>query len=139
MHAEFELRLPLTVSGSVLAERAGHRPPAGTIRWQVCDDAVCDIPVSESFELEVPLTRSPPVALRGEGADNAVAHFQRMTERRKPKAVASRAQPARRESGARAPARAALLRPVPGLGHQVLATEVRADPLCHGGERAGVW
>lgn len=87
-HGQFELRLPLTVNGSVLAGDVPDRVHlTGTIRWQVCDDAVCDIPVSETFELEVPLTRSPPVALRGEGADkepNAVAHFQRMTERRNP-------------------------------------------------------
>ena len=87
-HGEFEVRLPLTVNGGVLDE-GSHASLTlnGTIRWQACDNEVCDIPVSRSFELTVPVTKSPPVALRGEAGQalepNARAHFQRMMDRRK--------------------------------------------------------
>ena len=77
--------MPLTV----------NRPPrggatditfSGEVRWQSCDDEVCDIPASQRFELTLPVAESPVVALRGEqGAalePNARAHFQRMSERR---------------------------------------------------------
>ena len=86
-HGAFELRLPLTVNGRVQGDDAGASLTlSGTVRWQACDDEVCDIPVSRSFELTVPLTKAPPVALLGEEGmalePNARAHFQRMTERR---------------------------------------------------------
>ena len=85
-HGLFQLRLPLTVNGGlVAADGSSTLTIAGTVRWQVCDDEVCDIPISRNFELTVPITRSPPVALVGEGAElepNARAHFQKMTERR---------------------------------------------------------
>lgn len=89
-HDVFELRLPLTINGAV-AEDAAKGGPAeitvsGEVRFQCCDDKVCDIPASQRFELRLPVAESPPVALRGtKGAalePNAMAHFQRMSERR---------------------------------------------------------
>lgn len=87
-HGVFEVRLPLTVNGGVLDEGSGTSLTLnGTIRWQACDDEICDLPVSRSFELTVPVTKSPPVALWGDAGislePHARAHFQRMTERRK--------------------------------------------------------
>ncbi len=84
-HGEFELRLPLTVNS---ADRGGSNEVtiAGEVCWQSCDDEVCDIPQRQRFEITVPVTKSPAVALGSkEGAalePNAMAHFQRMTTRR---------------------------------------------------------
>jgi DsbC/DsbD-like thiol-disulfide interchange protein len=90
-HGEFEARLPLTVNGGILADDdSASLTISGTVRWQACDDEVCDIPVARSFELTVPVTKSPPVALWGDEGmalePNARAHFQRMTSRRESEA-----------------------------------------------------
>lgn len=81
----FELRLPLTVN-SALGSGPREVVVSGEVRWQSCDDKVCDIPTSQRFELKLPVADAPPVALRGgEGAalePNAMAHFQKMSERR---------------------------------------------------------
>ena len=45
-HTEFELRLPLTINNA----SAGETSLAGEIRWQSCDDEVCDIPGKQRFE-----------------------------------------------------------------------------------------
>ena len=62
-------------------------PISGEVRWQSCGDEVCDIPTSRRFELTLPVSQPPAVALGDpEGAalePNAVAHFLRMSERRK--------------------------------------------------------
>ena len=59
---------------------------SGEVRWQSCDDEVCDIPTRQRFELTLPVADSPAVALGSEqGAalePNAMAHFRRMSERR---------------------------------------------------------
>jgi hypothetical protein len=85
-HDLFELRLPLTVNnaaGGVAAEIT----VSGEVRWQSCDDEVCDIPTSKRFELTLPVAKSPAVALWGKRGTalepNAIAHFQRMSERRR--------------------------------------------------------
>ncbi len=87
-HGRFELRLPLTVNGGLLDGGDSSLTVSGTVRWQVCDDEVCDIPESQAFELSLPLTASPPIALFGDEGmalePNARAHFLRMTERRQP-------------------------------------------------------
>ena len=60
---------------------------SGEVRWQCCDDEVCDLPTSQRFELTLPVSEPPAVALRSSrGATvepNAMAHFQRMSERRR--------------------------------------------------------
>jgi hypothetical protein len=88
-HGDFELRLPLTVYRGGSAN-ATHISVSGEIRWQAFDDQMCDIPASQRFELKLPVTESPAVALgskRGAALEpNAMAHFQRMSERRKEKA-----------------------------------------------------
>lgn len=82
-HDLFELRLPLTVNSASEPEIT----ISGALVWQTCDDQVCDIPVRRRFELTVPVTSSPPVALgsrKGAALEpNALAHFARMSERRK--------------------------------------------------------
>ena len=82
-HDVFELRLPLTVNSAARVARGIS--VSGEIRWQSCDDEVCDIPASQRFELELPVAESPSVALLGKGVElepNARSHFQRMSERR---------------------------------------------------------
>ena len=85
-HGVFELRLPLTVNGAA-GGGAAEINVSGEVRWQSCDDEVCDIPASQRFELELPVAESPAVALRSKrGAalePNAMVHFQRMSERRR--------------------------------------------------------
>ena len=84
-HDLFELRLPLTVNRAAGGD-AAEITISGEVRWQSCDDEVCDIPTSQRFELTLPVSESPAVALRSKrGAalePNAMAHFQRMSERR---------------------------------------------------------
>ncbi len=84
-HDVFELRLPLTVFGAAGSD-AAEITISGEVRWQCCDDEVCDLPASQRFELTLPVSEPPTVALRSrKGAalePNAMAHFQRMSERR---------------------------------------------------------
>lgn len=79
----FELRLPLTVNNSSRRDIM----ISGEVRWQCCDDEVCDLPASRRFELTVPVSEPPAPALQTEeGAafePNAKAHFRRMSERRR--------------------------------------------------------
>lgn len=84
-HDEFELRLPLTVNNS-----GGRLGPeitiSGEVRWQSCDDEVCDIPTSQRFELTLAVAEPPPPIMGNEeGAalePNALAHFKKMSQRR---------------------------------------------------------
>ena len=84
-HDLFELRLPLTVNND-LGASSTEITVSGEVRWQCCDDEICDIPTSQRFELRLPVAEAPPVALWGKrGAalePNATAHFKRMSERR---------------------------------------------------------
>jgi len=84
-HDSFELRLPLTVN-SATAGDGTEITVSGEVRWQSCDDEVCDIPASQRFKLTLPMAESPAVALgskKGAALEpNAMAHFKRMSERR---------------------------------------------------------
>jgi hypothetical protein len=83
-HGVFELRIPLTLN-SLFSSDAGEITVSGEIRWQSCDDEVCDIPARQRFECRLPVSEAPPVALGGnrgsEIEPNAMAHFQKMTQR----------------------------------------------------------
>lgn len=89
-HDTVELRLPLTVNGAIAGVgakvEAGQIVVSGEVRWQSCDDMVCDIPSSQRFELELPVAESPPAALMSERGSalepNAMEHFRRMSKRR---------------------------------------------------------
>ena len=82
----FELRLPLTVNGASRRDGA-EIVIGGEVRWQCCDGEVCDLPTSQRFDLSLPVSEPPAVALaskRGAAIEpNAMAHFRRMSERRK--------------------------------------------------------
>jgi len=84
-HGVFELRLPLTVNGG-FGGGSTEISVSGEVRWQSCDNEVCDIPAGQRFELQLAVAESPAVALRSKrGAvlePNAMEHFQRMSERR---------------------------------------------------------
>lgn len=83
-HGAFELRLPLTINSAKRAD-ANAVTISGVVRWQSCDDEVCDIPTSKRFSFVVPVIANPPPALFGRGAKlepNAQAHFKRMNTRR---------------------------------------------------------
>ena len=85
-HGTFELRLPLTVNRGPGKDFSAV-VIRGEVHWQVCDDAVCDIPVSRRFELSVLLGNAPLRAIGDpEGMalePNAMTHFAQMTARRK--------------------------------------------------------
>jgi hypothetical protein len=85
-HDVFELRLPLTVNGGLGGDVA-EITISGEVRWQCCDDEVCDLPATQRFELTLPVSEPPVVALSSrKGATlepNARAHFQKMSERRR--------------------------------------------------------
>ncbi|MYE81124.1 MAG: redoxin domain-containing protein [Gammaproteobacteria bacterium] len=82
----FELRMPLAVN-SFSGSDAAEITISGEVRWQCCDDEVCDAPTSQRFELTVPVSEPPAPALQTErGAalePTARAHFRRMSERRR--------------------------------------------------------
>jgi hypothetical protein len=87
-HGTVELRLPITVNGTLTSESDSNSIAlSGTLRWQTCDDQVCDVPRTQRFELTVPV--AGPVlselmgtpGARGIRAMNGQAHFQRMRER----------------------------------------------------------
>ena len=84
-HGVFELRLPLAVN-SYSGSDAADITISGEVRWQCCDDEVCDLPASQRFELTVPVSAPGGHPLRDKRAataePNASAHFQRMSERR---------------------------------------------------------
>ncbi len=77
--------MPLTVNGA-RGSGAAEITFSGEVRWQSCDDEVCDIPTSQRFELTLPVAESPAVALGGKKGKalepNAMSHFQRMSKRR---------------------------------------------------------
>ena len=85
-HDVFELRLPLAVNSASPSD-AAEITISGEVRWQCCDDEVCDLPTAQRFELTLPVSEPPAVALRSRrgatGEPNAMAHFQRMSERRR--------------------------------------------------------
>ena len=84
-HGVFELRLPLAVN-SYSGSHAADITISGEVRWQCCDDEVCDLPTSQRFELTVPVSAPGGHPLRDKRAataePNAHAHFRRMSERR---------------------------------------------------------
>lgn len=90
-HGMVELRLPVTINGALKPEEAWREVTlTGTLRWQTCDDLVCDVPASRRFELTVPLVPPPALDIGAKpGIDvrepNATRHFQNMTARRSPK------------------------------------------------------
>ena len=83
-HDRFELRLPLTVNNST-GDVATEVTVSGEVRWQSCDDEVCDIPTSQRFEFTLPVAEPPAVLGSPKGVavePNSLAHFRKMAERR---------------------------------------------------------
>jgi len=88
-HDRVQLRLPITVNGSLLSRDTDLIVKlSGVLKWQTCDDEVCDIPSKKRFELSIPVEgpmmrpafgRSDPDSPE----PNAGQHFQHMMERHK--------------------------------------------------------
>jgi len=85
-----ELRLPVTVNGDLIAvtKEPGEITLSGELRWQTCDDQMCDLPRREKFGIAVAIAGSVPSELNA-SADgvvvrgmNAPEHFDRMARRR---------------------------------------------------------
>ena len=86
-HDRVQLRLPITVNGSAMTDDTNPTVKlSGVLKWQTCDDEVCDIPASERFELSIPVEGPMPSFVRRSDQDspepNAGQHFKRLMERR---------------------------------------------------------
>ncbi|MGK0257366.1 MAG: hypothetical protein ACI96M_000794 [Candidatus Azotimanducaceae bacterium] len=87
-HDLVELRLPITVNGALTFDSGVWEVTlAGTLRWQTCDDDVCDIPTSQRFELTIPVEGAVLPQIRvPEGSPvsepRAAEHFKQMVQRR---------------------------------------------------------
>ena len=87
-HDRVQLRLPITVNGLAMTNDTNPTVKlSGVLKWQTCDDEVCDIPASERFELSIPVEGPMTPSLMGKSDQdspepNAGQHFQRMIERR---------------------------------------------------------
>ena len=89
-HGVVELLLPVTVNGSLVSteEATDEITLSGTLRWQICDDEVCDVPQSRRFELKAPVTSTVTSELMGKPGErriramNGADHFKKMTSRR---------------------------------------------------------
>ncbi|MBQ75141.1 MAG: hypothetical protein CMQ20_08975 [Gammaproteobacteria bacterium] len=87
-HDRVQLRLPVTVNGRLTVDDDNHAVTlSGILKWQTCDDEVCDIPASERFEISIPVEGSIMPSFMGKSDQkspepNAGKHFQRMMERR---------------------------------------------------------
>lgn len=85
-----EFRLPISVNANlgIVDTESNNIKLTGELRWQTCDDQVCDLPRRERFELTVPLASVVVSELRtpADGvlvrSMNGMKHFKRMTERR---------------------------------------------------------
>ena len=84
-----ELRLPITANSHLIASAERSVTLPGMLQWQCCDDAVCDVPRRERFELTIPVGRpvaseiGAPAGAAGVRRMNAAAHFQTMRSRRR--------------------------------------------------------
>lgn len=84
-----ELRLPITVNGAVTTEdNARELVLSGTVRWQSCNDEVCELPVTHRFEMTVPVDKPvlPQIQVRDKARTReprAAEHFQQLVHRHK--------------------------------------------------------
>ena len=85
-----ELRVPIALNGDAAKPTAESQEItlSGELRWQTCDDQVCDIPRRETFSITVATIGSVPSEL-GAAVDgdrvramNGMKHFERMSQRR---------------------------------------------------------
>lgn len=85
------LRLPVAQNARAMEKVDGKRyvTISGKVRWQACNDVECGLPESTNFSFRVE-AGFPVLADMGPGAGrvpamNGAAHFQKMTDRRKPR------------------------------------------------------
>lgn len=85
-----EVRLPIAVNADlgVAVTEVCNITLSGELRWQTCDDQVCDLPRREKFSVTVPVAAAV-VSELGVPADgelvqsmNGMKHFERMAQRR---------------------------------------------------------
>ena len=82
------IRVPITHNGRSITRRSDGirvQQVSGTIRWQACDAAVCRLPSTHRFDLEIPTTRLNDLELDrppGSTSMDFAAHFTAMIERR---------------------------------------------------------
>ena len=86
---DVELRIPLTVNGTLVDAHSQNKITlSGSIRWQICDDEVCDVPQHQRFEVTLPLQGAVISELMARPGHtnvknmNALKHFKKMSSRR---------------------------------------------------------
>ncbi len=88
-HGQVELRLPITVN-AIKTSEAGPAmlDLSGEVKWQTCDDEVCDVPQRTRFEFSVPVDfpvmsdlMAKPETPRLREMDG-MKHFKKMSSRR---------------------------------------------------------
>jgi hypothetical protein len=88
-HGQLVLRLPVTINGMVTGEERNNEIVIeGTVRWQSCDDEVCDLPGKHRFELTVPVEAPMIPQIRVPDDERTIEprageHFQHMVNRHK--------------------------------------------------------
>ncbi len=84
-HGRVELRLPITANAATQSATLTLR---GEVRWQTCDDSVCDVPQRMQFAIDVPVEGSVVSDIRAKPgaprvrAMNGMEHLKKMTSRR---------------------------------------------------------
>lgn len=81
-----ELRQPLVYLGGGFEDRGTNTVTvSGRVRWQACDDAVCDPPAEQRFTFTLPTVKAvmPHRADDQRGGMDFPTHFARMSERRR--------------------------------------------------------
>jgi len=83
---DVELRLSIAHNGTAANGRKQEPVTiSGRVVWQACDDAQCNLPRSQRFEISVPTTHvvRPGHGRHGKVAEDFGKHFTRLTERHK--------------------------------------------------------
>lgn len=78
-------RLPITHNGKTWVVGDRDLRVSGTVRWQACDDQVCHLPKSQTFEVAIPLKGANTQKMQRTEGSNEMdfqRHFKRMIERR---------------------------------------------------------
>jgi hypothetical protein len=88
-HGLVELRIPITANAALTsATEAMVLDLSGEIAWQICDDAVCDVPQQVPFTLNVPVEGSVVSEFMTKPGNprvhemDGLHHFKKMTSRR---------------------------------------------------------
>jgi DsbC/DsbD-like thiol-disulfide interchange protein len=88
-HGRVELRLPITANAALTSTtESSMLDLKGEVRWQTCDDEVCDVPRLTQFEFSVPVEGSVVSEFMTKPGNprvremDGMSHFKKMSSRR---------------------------------------------------------